>query len=247
MMRRALASLILASMTVLLAACGGSDSADKPEAAALTQEQAELLATTRFYNFDAGLRAVTVTIPAPEGAKTSTGIKVSGWADFAEHLGYAGVTQGDATQGLLLWSGDRIAISQSATGIAELPVPSTGWRSADLVADTSPMTQSLAIVTSLGSDRPENPLLLRQSDAAFLRNDTIDGKAVMVIAGPSPQGSEKSTPLKNRVRYWIDKDGLLLRVEAKLAGTSGWTRIDLVDTTEKSLGSPDKMSAILSR
>lgn len=229
--RRTAAAVI--AMAVLLTACGSSES-PTAEAAALTQEQAELFATTRFLNFDAGVRAVNVTIAPQTGQDASTGGSVTGWVDFAEHLGYASVDQGSEAQGLLLWSGERIAVNESVTGAAKLPVPARGWRSAELVAATSSLTQSLAIVTNLASDRPENPLLLRQSDAAYLREDTVDGQSVVVLAGPSPSGTStadtaatpEATPLGDRVRYWINQDGLLLRVQAKLTGTSEWTVFD---------------------
>lgn len=242
-------TLLVCLAAVVLAACGGSDpkgGGPDGKATALTQEQAELFATTRFRNFDAGVRSIAITIPAQTGQSAqsgpaaSSGGQIAGWVDFVGHVGYASAQQGGAELGLVLWNGERIAVNESATGPAVLPVPEAGWRSDQLVPNTSLMTQALAIVLNLASDRPENPLLLRQSDAAYLRADEIDGRPVVVLAGPSPASTASASgtpeaPDSNRVRYWIDEDGMLLRVQAKLAGTTGWTVIDLSDGAGVSL------------
>lgn len=235
-MRRCLVALVSALCVVVLAACGGSDgsSDDGGGATRLTQAQAELLATVRFRNFDTGVRAVTVTIPASTSGTASAG-RLDGWVDFASHLGYASAEQGGGPLGTVVWSGERIAVNESAATPATFPISSSGWRSDALDPQASSLTQALTIVLSLGNDRPENPLLLRQSDAAFLRTDTLDGRQVIVVTGPSPATASSASPAqpsKDRIRYWIDDDGALLRVQAKLSGTTGWTVIDLADSAQ---------------
>lgn len=229
-MRRiaALVALVLA----LLAGCGGSDAGSDDDGGGptrLTQSQAELLATVRFRNFDAGVRSVSVDIPASAGAAAG---RLTGWVDFAGHLGYASAEQGGSPLGSLVWSSERIAVNESAATPATFPIPESGWRSDQLDPQTSSLTQALAITLNLGSDRPENPLLLRQSDAAFLRSDVVDGREVSVIVGPSPASDASGQPAQDRIRYWIDDDGLLRRVEAKLTGTTDWTVIDLAETDQ---------------
>lgn len=245
--------IVLLCLAAVVAACGSSDP-DGPgtsgKATALTQQQAELLATVRFRNFDAGVRAITITIPARTGQESSSGGRIAGWMDFVGHVGFASAQQGGDELGLLLWNGQRVAVNESSPGPAVLPVPEDGWRSDQLDPTASPMTQSLAIVLSLASDRPENPLLLRQSDAAYLRADEIDGRPVTVIAGPSQAASTTSAsetpgpPDSNRVRYWIDEDGILLRLQAKLPGTATWTVIDLSDSGGVSLNA-DRIGRLL--
>jgi hypothetical protein len=233
---RLLAVAISALCVAVLAACGGSSSSDVGPRH-LTQEQAELLATVRFRNYDAGVRSIVVTIPDTAAEGPGSGGRVEGWVDFARHLGYAAATQGSTPLGAVAWSAERIAINESARGPVDVAVPREGWRSDRLDPQASSMTRALAIVLNLASDRPENPLLLRQSDAAFLRTAEIDGTKVVVLAGPSP-ATAASTPsteapasprTRDRIRYWIDGDGLLRRVQVTVPGTTAWTTIDLSD------------------
>ena len=70
---------------------------------------------------------------------------------------------------------------------------------------------ALAFIAELGATRPENPLLLEQGGALWLRDDSVGGTPVTVFAGPpglgagvgasSPQGAQA------RVRYWVDLFG----------------------------------------
>lgn len=235
---------IIALGIALLTACGGSDRGDDDgdEPSRLGQTQAELLATVRFRNFDAGVRAVTITIPPSSGQGAQSSGRFSGWVDFASHFGYGSVEQGDSPLGTVVWNADRLAVNESAAVPAPLPVPQDGWRSDLLDPGASTLTQILAITLNLGSDRPENPLLLRQSDAAFLRGDEVDGVPVHVLVGPSPVSTSEpgspgskspATPAQqDRIRYWIDDDGLLRRVQVRLAGTTEWTIIDLASTDQ---------------
>jgi hypothetical protein len=239
---------LVAVCLMVLTACGGSADDGPSEPKQLTQEQAELLATVRFRNYDAGVRAVSVTIPDSASQGAGSGGRLTGWVDFAGHLGYGSVEQGGAALGSVLWNGTRMAVAESAPVPASFPIPEAGWRSDGLDVRASALTQTLAILLDLGSDRPENPLLLRQSDAAFVRTDTVDGRPVVVLAGPSPAQAE-SPPASTaddskRVRYWIDDDGLVLRVQLRLAGTTGWTVVDLTDAPGVTLDA-DRIARVL--
>jgi len=75
----------------------------------------------------------------------------------------------------------------------------------------------LTLLLSLGTDRPENALLLRQGSAEFLRHDEVDGVRVTVMSGPRPaQDTQES-----KTRYWVDADGDLRRFEAYLGDAQG--------------------------
>ena len=246
--RAALAALCL----VVLVACSGSGDGDGSAGGPkrLTQEQAELLATVRFRNYDAGVRAVSVTIA---DSATGGGGRLTGWVDFAGHLGYGSVEQAGAALGSVAWDGARVAVAEAAPSPAAFPIPESGWRADRLDARASALTQTLAILLDLGSDRPENPLLLRQSDAAFVRTDEVAGHRVVVLAGPSPAQAqaESAAPSASvpddgrRVRYWIDDDGLVRRVQLRLAGTSGWTVVDLSEAPGVTLDA-DRIASVLS-
>lgn len=252
--RRPLGAVLAVLCLVVLAACGGSGgsdggSDDGPKR--LTQGQAELLATVRFRNYDAGVRAVTVTIAGSAADGAGGGGRLTGWVDFAGHLGYGSVEQGGAPLGSVLWDGTRMAVAEGAPSPASFPIPAAGWRPTALDVRASALTQTLAILLDLGSDRPENPLLLRQSDAAFVRTDEVAGRRVVVLAGPSPaQAGSASPPApaaaddSTRVRYWIDADGLVLRVQLRLAGTTGWTVVDLANAGGATLD-PEQVARVL--
>jgi len=237
-----LAGALLVGITV--AGCAtAAPGADEPQVTGLTTEQAERLAVTRFRNFDAGVREVKVTV---EGSDTGE-ISVDGWYDYASHTGYGSATSAGADAGLIWWSADTIATREGATGedTAPLPLPEDGWLSGALDPSSTNLANALALVTNLGSDRPENPQLLAQSDAAFLEKDTIDGTAVEVFIGPSADGAAGSTQaeptaaadLTTRARYWVDSTGTLLRFEAPLGdGSTGATAtVELGETADVEL------------
>ena len=209
-MQRAFVLLTAALLTVGLAACAPGTPDAAPTATGLSSEQAERLAVSRFRNFDAGVRSVTVEIPGT----TSGTLEVTGWFDYAAVAGYASVTVDGDPAGLIWWSHDTIA-TRSGEVDAALPAPVDEWQSGPLDASSTPLANALALVAALGADRPENPQLLAQSDALFLRDDEVDGGKVEVFAGPSSdEAGADSTPLENRSHYWVDATGLLLRFDA---------------------------------
>jgi hypothetical protein len=225
--------------------------------AALNAGNAQLLAVSRFRNFDAGTRSIGVTIPA---SSTEAETTVSGWLDFTTSLGYGGVTQKESgSLGLIAWNTASVAVREGAVPHGEpaqgetqevrdqgapLPPATDGWRSAALSPSTSRLMAALAVTLTLGTDRPENPLLLQQSDAAFLGSESIDGTPVQLFAGPSPataQGTatadnaDTADGLDRRVRYWLTADGTMLRVQVKLGNDADWTVIDFGDAGDVAL------------
>ena len=232
-----LAVLALGSLT--LAGCAaGTAEPESPRVTGLTTEQAERLAVTRFRNFDAGVREITVTV---SGLDTGD-VEVAGWYDYATHTGYGSATSAGEDAGLIWWSADTIATREGATGdgTAPLPLPSDGWQSGALDPTSTSLANALALATNLGSDRPENPQLLAQSDAAFLEKDTIDGTEVEVFLGPSADGTAESSSaadLSSRARYWVGDTGTLLRFESPLGdGSTGATAtIELGDSSDIAL------------
>ena len=147
--------------------------------------------------------------------------------------GYAAVNNEDGSLGLVWWSESTIATREQPVDDATLPIPVDGWASGPLDPANSSFTNILSVIGALGSDRPENPLLLRQSDAAWLRSDTIGDLAVDVFAGPSsatgdgqPGATAEPGDPQTAPRYWLDDTGLMHRVELRLGGSSAWTTVD---------------------
>ena len=203
-MRRARVAIAAALVVLSLTACAGDPVDEAPTG--LTSEQAERLAVTRFRNFDAGVRTIEVTVPTTEVGE----ISLSGWFDFAQGVGYASVKNG----GTVWWSADTVAFRDVPSPEAELPLPPDQWVSYPLDPSSNPLAAALALVAELGFDRPDNPQLLAQSDAALLRPDTVDGVDVDVFIGPSSSAAAESSATDTRARYWIDDTGLMLRFEA---------------------------------
>ena len=142
-----------------------------PPARPVTTEEAQLLALVRFNNFDTGTRPFSTSITEKGAA-----LELQGWIDYAGHLGYAQVT-GMFTPQALLWNGATVGVHDSvpdADGNPALPIKdtaSTDWVSHPLDGSTSRLDSLLTVLGGLGSDRPENPLLLQQTGALWLRVD----------------------------------------------------------------------------
>ncbi|WP_161972392.1 hypothetical protein [Glaciihabitans arcticus] len=201
------------AVLLLLTACAP---AEPTGPLALTGEQSERLAIARFRNFDAGVRAIDVTVPADSGE-----LELVGWFDYAGGVGYAAVSSANKPAGLIWWTHELVATRSIPVDSALLPLPADGWESGPLDPSSTSLANAVAVVASLGSDRPENPQLLAQTDAAWLRTDEVDGVDVDVFIGPSGD-SATSAPEDSalRARYWLDDSGLLLTFQFP-AGSSG--------------------------
>lgn len=193
------------SLLLLLTACSST-----PDPRSLTIPEAERLALVRFTNYTTGISAFTASVPSPGGK-----LVLDGRVDFVNHLGYAGMrTDGrddQSSQGLVQWNLGRMAFAMSPSTRAVDPVPVLDWQVRDLQERGSELDGALRLLVNLGSDRPENAQLVLQSSARWLRSERIGDTAVDVFEGPKPKDAAQA-----RLRYWLDQDGKLLRLEAKL-------------------------------
>jgi len=206
---------------LILAGCAPTVPAEEAPKA-LTSAQSERLAVTRFRNFDAGVRTIDATFPS-----TSGDLRVTGFFDFASGIGYAAVTVDDVASGLVWWTHETIAIHSGAVENLPLPAPEDGWESGPLDPSSTTLANSVALIASLGADRPENPQLLAQSDAAWLRADTVGKVDVDVFAGPSADSvATASSDLSTRALYWVDATGILLRFESPLTPPPAQLTVD---------------------
>lgn len=214
----------------------GSDGPTAPRA--LTTDEANRLAVTRFLNYQAGGRALTITVP-----NTTGGLVITGSVDYRAHTGY-GVVRGTgrdtSSDGLIQWTSTTVLVHPMTDPPAVAPAtpPASGWHSRPLRASGMALDTALGIALGLGSDRPENAALLPQNGAAWVGRDTVHGRRTDVMNGPdadsssgkssssSPSGSSNSSGSSDKagtsqtVRYWIGSDGTMYRVRVGIASES---------------------------
>ena len=181
---------------------------------ALTPDEANRLAITRFRNYQAGGRAVTITVP-----NTGGGLVVTGSVDYRAKLGYGvvhGTGRDTSSDGLIQWTTTTVLVHPMANTPASAPAapPASGWFSRPLQPSGSSLDSSLAIALSLGADRPDNAELLPQNGATWVGQDQVGGHQVDVMTGPRTHSASGAA---GEVRYWIDPAGTLRRVRAGVA------------------------------
>lgn len=212
---------VTAAVTTTFVLLGDSDSDGPAAPRALTSDEVNRLAITRFLNYQAGGRAVRITVPNPAG-----GLVVTGSVDYRTHTGY-GVVRGTgrdtSSDGLIRWTATTVLVHPMTDPPAAAPAspPASGWHSRPLRTSGMTLDSSLAIALRLGNDRPDNSVLLSQSGASWAGRDRVRGHRTDIMNGPDADseagtaGSEAST--SGNVRYWIDSDGTMHRVQATIA------------------------------
>ncbi len=251
--------MVVALTMTVLAACRDDHDGATPDSAtptaplSLTSQQAERLAVARFNAYDDGVRAFEAALT--DGVTSAT---ASGWVDYREHVGYALVvstpvagsgTSPAPTPFLTTWNLAEVATQSTTAPTPPLPIARAGWQTLPLRPDSSFLASALLVLVNLGNDRPDNPQLLMQTGARWLRADSVNGTQVDVMSGPaasSPDdggGSDEGTssaPAEATVRYWVDDRGDLLRIELRLAPRAPWSVVDFSPATEVRLGGPMK-------
>ncbi|MFF3765370.1 hypothetical protein ACFYYR_14960 [Streptomyces sp. NPDC001922] len=207
-------------MAAFLVADGGSGPTGPR---ALTSDEVNRLAMTRFRNYEAHGRALTITVPGTAG-----GLIVTGSVDYQRKIGYGvvhGTGRDTSSDGLIEWTATAVFVHPMANAPAHAPAspPRSGWYSRPLQSSGSSLDSSLAIALSLGIDRPDNAELLPQNGAAWLGRDQVDGHRVDVMTGPS---SRDRSGTADRVRYWVGSDGTMYRVRISVGSGSQPVVID---------------------
>jgi hypothetical protein len=211
----------------------GDDGPAAPRA--LTSDEVNRLAVTRFLNYQAGGRAVTINVPNVDG-----GLVITASVDYRTHTGY-GVVRGTgrdtSSDGLIRWTPTTVLVHPMADPPAVAPAspPASGWYSRPLQTSGMTLDSALAIVLDLGSDRPDNAALLPQNGATWVGQEQVRGHRTDIMTGPRPQadsgadsgadaesdadvpGGDTSTSTSQTVRYWIGSDGTMYRVEVGIA------------------------------
>lgn len=210
------------ALALVLTACSST-----PDPRPLSTTEAERLALVRFSNYTTGVSAFTASVPSPGGK-----LVLDGRVDFVNHFGYAGMrTDGredQFSQGLVQWSLNRMAFAMSKETRAVEPVPAADWQVRGLQERGSELDGALRLLVNLGADRPENSQLLLQSSARWLRSDKIGDTTVDVLEGPRQNGRQDDA----RLRYWVDPDGKLRRLEARLGTQEEFAVFDFTGSNQ---------------
>lgn len=191
------------------------DSRSGPTGArALTSDEVHRLAITRFRNYEAGGRAVTITVPSTAGE-----LVITGSVDYRAKIGYGvvhGTGRDSSSDGLIQWNTATVFVHPMANAPTEAPAtpPASDWHSRPLQTSGSSLDSSLLIALGLGSDRPDNAELLPQNGAAWISQDEVSGRQVDVMTGPGARAKPDTT---GNVHYWIGSDGTMYRVRASVA------------------------------
>ncbi|GLF94780.1 hypothetical protein [Streptomyces yaizuensis] len=165
---------------VVLLGDGGDDVSSR----ALTGDEVNRLSVTRFLNYQAGGRSVTITVPNIGG-----GLVITGSVDYRTHTGY-GVVRGSgrdaSSDGLIRWTATTVLVHPMENPPAAAPAspPASGWYSRPLRTSGMTLDSALAIVLDLGSDRPDNAALLAQNGAAWVGRERVRGHRTDIMIGP---------------------------------------------------------------
>ncbi|MFE3876694.1 hypothetical protein ACFXPX_20170 [Kitasatospora sp. NPDC059146] len=215
----------LVACAVCAAVAGGvaayRTASDQASERPVSSDEAARLALSRLNLYQAS--PVNVVLTADEGGGVR--IRVEGVVDYRTHRGAGRYTStgagGPLDHGLVVWDTGGLGLAPEPAGDQSPPwqqaehVPRSGWSPRSYTAD--PLDAGLQLLTQLGADRPDNPVLLAQSGARWLGKDRIDGRSYDRFSGPRAQGA---APDGNRspLTYWVDGDGSLRRVTMRMAG-----------------------------
>lgn len=236
-------SLVLAATVLVATVLGGCTPtpAATPSPRPVTSDESQLLAITRFTNFDIGSRPIHTELTV-SGVAT----EMTGWVDYASELGFVSVTGTFGAEALLWTNGAVGAIPREpdADGNPVLPIPELSdpeWQIQTFDPKASGLDALLAAISALGSDRPDNPLLLQQSGALWLREDEVDGTSVTVFAAPLSDepvdsGDAAGAAEDATLRLWVASDGLLRRAEVRI--NNEWSVVDFSDAPAPHLEVP---------
>ncbi|WP_433310653.1 hypothetical protein ACQP0U_23165 [Micromonospora sp. CA-269861] len=176
----------------------------------------------RLDRLPARLRAqggATVTLTAPTG--TDTNLRGAGWLSWTARTAYLAVADLGVPDRRTLLRRDAAGVARvdlpavrAGGGTAEaparppLPPPTGAWRASRAAGDDLSMLVDAAVTAgSLG----------HRGAAVRVREDITAGRTVDVI---------ESGPANARLRYWIDRDGTLRRLELR-TDAGAWAHLDL--------------------
>lgn len=184
----------------------------------VTDAEADRLAEALYANWDAG--GATFELNAAPAAGES--VRVQGQVDFTNQVGYGLVSAvgEDAPVTGVIFTPTTIleSIPSLVDASATVGGPSFTWVGRPMDAAAYQLDGLLGVVFGLATQQRDNPALISQSGARWLRHDTLRETPVDVFEY-SPQA-----------RFWIEQGGTrLLRFEGNNATL---TRPIVIDVTE---------------
>ncbi len=215
--------IAVVALALLLGGCGDDPADDAaPDGAprTLTTAESERLSVARFNNYDRGRRTFSLTTSA-----SGSEVVLEGVVDYRRHVLYARMETPETGETALVQATPEGLAAHPEVSTDSLPEPPRGtWSSRGLDETQSAIDTAILLLLNLGSDRPENALLLRQNGAQWWGESSIGGTAVDEFSGPGNDNA--SSPL----RYFVDENGLLWRFAGTVKGEAS-LRIDFEDGT----------------
>jgi hypothetical protein len=203
---------------------GGAPVAPRP----ITSAEAELLARLPARDRSSGGGRLTVQLPVQPASL----IDGQGWLDWrAGRASLAAGNPDDDTQRSRLWADGYRVSMRGRTG---------GWRTTTWsnrpASDLDTLLRSALAATSarFGLTNPAG-LTDPAGATSFLRRDDLHGVPVTVFEIRLP--GENARPGQGRLRYWVDRTGLLLRVELRTA-LGAFAHLDITPATVPALPRP---------
>jgi hypothetical protein len=191
----------------------------------VTADEARMLAELPVRARAATGGAVTVTVPAPAGL-----LAADGWLDWRTPAAYVAVRDIDDPASGSLLRADKTTATTRAGGLTAtttsppLKPPADNWTQSSWaqragVSDDADLDTLLTTLLGLGSATRLDPNPLGTT-ASWLRTDTVGAVPVNIF---EIRDESQTVPGQGRLRYWVDKDGLLRRLEIRTAGGGyGW-------------------------
>jgi hypothetical protein len=216
--RVVLGTVLGASVTAWVSACGGGDTSDGPTAPEggdsdpgetpgskpLTAAQLDRMASLLFDNYDAG----GATFAYAGKLTGDDSLALQGEIDWKNHVGHATVVSKAAERNVVevIW-GPNVVLERRPTLNALAKTLGRGdfdWVARPATESNRELDAALAIVTGLASQQRDNPQLFgSKAGSAFLRTDTLRETPVEVLR------------FGERVIFWVSTtDGTMMRLES---------------------------------
>ncbi|MEV8268324.1 hypothetical protein [Microbacterium sp. NPDC076911] len=220
------------SLAAIVACAAVTGCAPAPQPHALTTSESQALAIARFKNFAEGTRAISISVLSNEQQ-----LGVHGYFDYASGAGVAQVWIGasppeNVTTNLLWWTdalvGEYVSLDAAPDMSEEPPLDlleQAGWEYYELDGQLSPLMAMLATTAALGFDRPDNPLLLVQTDALWLGDGELPLPSQPLGTWYQLPSSDeaRTTPISLSAnpatpRVLLDEDSMMWSAERVLEG-----------------------------
>lgn len=226
--RFSLRSAVLLLALAGVAACN-DDSSPVSTERPLTVDEAALLASLQFDNYDDGGADFQV---ATAFLATNDTLNLQGVVDWENHIGYAVATGKGAESGITEVYWTRTAVLERRPA-ADTVLAGMGYEEVKFFARTPEpekrlLDKALAIIMSLASSQRDNPQLIQQKEgSSFLRLDTLRNRPSTVLR------------YGERNIYWLDTEtNRLLRFEGNAAAGGAPTVVDILDRGTRTVPLP---------